>query len=119
MEVTSTDLPDGIRKIDLAGRLDIEGSDAINLKFTVLVSAQETRSVIDMTGVPFLASIGLATLVRGAKAARLRGGNMVLLNPQPNVAKVLVATQIDQLIPVCYSLEEALVQLRAAPSPLP
>jgi anti-sigma B factor antagonist len=118
MELTTTDLPDGIRKIDLFGRLDVEGADAITLKFTVLTTAEQMLSIVDMSGVDFLASIGLATLVRNAKAARLRGGNMVLLNPQPSAAKVLASTRIDQMIPVCYSLDEARVLVRTAPSPM-
>jgi anti-anti-sigma factor len=118
MKLTSTDLPDGIRKIDLTGRLDLEGADAIDLKLTVLVSSRRTFAVVDLAGVEFLASIGIATLVRNAKAVRLREGNLVLLNPQPNVAKVLASTRIDQLIPVCYSLDEAQRLVRAQPPPI-
>ena len=118
MELTSTDLPDGVRKIELRGRLDMEGAEAIDLMFTVLTSSARTLSIVDMTAVEFLASIGLATIVRNAKAARLREGAMVLLNPQPSVAKVLMSSRIDQVIPVCYSLDEARARLSAAPSAL-
>jgi anti-sigma B factor antagonist len=118
IELTSVDLPDGIRKIDLSGRLDIEGAGEIDLKFTVLMSAHQAFAVVDLSGVDFLASIGLATLVRGAKTARLRGGNMVLLNPQSNVAKVLASSRIDQVIPVCHDLDHALTVVRLGPSPL-
>jgi anti-anti-sigma factor len=118
MELTSTDLPDGIRKIDLKGRLDLEGSESINLKFTVLTTTQPTFTVVDLTEVEFLASIGIATLVRNAKTARLRAGNMVLLNPRPSVAKVLSSSRIDSVIPVCYSLDDARLLVRATPSPL-
>ena len=67
MELISTDLPDGIRKIDLTGRLDLEGADAIDLKLTVLVSTQRTFAIVDLGQVEFLASIGIATLVRNEK----------------------------------------------------
>lgn len=117
MELTSTDLPDGIRKIDLSGRLDLEGTDAIDLKLTVLISARQTFAIVDLAAVEFLASLGIAVLMRNAKAARRREGNVVLLNPRPNVAKVLAAMRIDQLIPVCYSLDEARVLVRAPPPP--
>jgi anti-anti-sigma factor len=112
MELISTELPDGIRKIDLTGRLDLEGADAIDLKLTVLVSTQRTFAIVDLAEVEFLASIGIATLVRNAKAVRQRQGNMVLLNPQPNVAKVLSSTRIDQIIPVCYTLDDARALVR-------
>ena len=117
MTLTCSDLPDGIRKIDLAGRLDVEGADAIDLKFTVLTSSDRTLSVVDLSGVEFLASIGISTLVRAAKAAKLRHGNLVLLSPRPNVAAVLATTRIDQVIPVCQTLEEARTVLKEHPSP--
>jgi anti-anti-sigma factor len=108
-------LADGIRKIDLSGRLDIEGAAAINLRLTVLTTAERTFSIIDLAGVDFLASMGIATLLQSAKAARLRNGNMVLMNPQANVAKVLVAMRIDKIVPVCGSLDEARILLGASP----
>ena len=114
MELISTDLPDGIRKIDLTGRLDLEGADAIDLKLTVLVSTQRTFAIVDLAAVEFLASIGIATLIRNAKAVRQRQGNMVLLNPKPSVAKVLSSTRIDQMIRVCYSLDDARALVRAS-----
>jgi anti-sigma B factor antagonist len=118
MTLTSTDLPDGIRKIDLIGRLDLEGANAIDLKFTVLTSTDQTLSVVDLSGVDFLASIGISTLVRGAKAAKLRRGNLVLLSPRPNVAAVLASTRIDLMIPVCQTLDQARLVLKERPSSL-
>jgi anti-anti-sigma factor len=118
MELTYSDLDDGVRKIDLTGRLDIEGADAIDLRLTALTSTAQAFVIVDLTGVDFLASIGIATLVRNAKAARLRKGNLVLLNPRPNVAQVLASTRIDRLLPVCLTLDDARAAVRAAPPTL-
>jgi anti-anti-sigma factor len=107
MELSFADLDNGVRKIDLKGRLDIEGATGIDLRFTALAAAQRAFIVVDLTMVDFIASLGVATLVRSAKAAKLRKGNLVLLNPQPNVAKVLAATRIDQVLHVCATLDEA------------
>ena len=57
----------------------------------------------------------IATLVRNARAVRLRKGNMVLLNPRPNIEQLLTSMGITQLIPVSRSLEEARVLVRAVP----
>lgn len=107
MELTYADLENGVRKIDLKGRLDIEGANAIDLRFTALAVTQRAFLVVDLTFIEFIASLGVATLVRTAKAASLRKGKLVLLNPQPNVAKVLAATRVDQVVPVCANLDEA------------
>ena len=118
MELAYADLENGVRKIDLKGRLDIEGANEIDLKFTALTATQRALLVIDLTEVDFIASLGIATLVRNAKAAKLREGNLVLLNPQPNVAKVLASTRIDQVLLVCRDLDEACMRVREAGSPL-
>jgi anti-anti-sigma factor len=115
MELVYSDLADGARKIDLTGRLDLEGAESIDLRFTALTSTRQSFVIIDLAGVEFLASMGIASLVRNARAVRLRGGNLVLLNPRPSVAQVLVSTRIDHLLPICRSLDEALAVVRALP----
>jgi len=93
----------------------MEGAQAIDLKFAVLTASQRTVSIVDLSQVEFLASMGIATLVRNAKAARLRDGNMVLLNPPASVAKVLTTMRIDQVIPICYDLNEACTLVQTPP----
>jgi anti-sigma B factor antagonist len=119
MELSYVDLEDGIRKIDLNGRMDLEGANAIDLKFTTLTATQKHFVIVDLSGVEFMATLGIATLVRNAKAARLRSGNLVLLNPRPNVASVLATTRIDKIVNVCWNLDEALAQVRAVPESKP
>src|SRR5262245_34004697 len=115
MDLTYVDFPDGVRKIDLAGRLDLEGANAIDLTFTRLTATQQNFIVVDLALVEFLASMGIATLVRNARAVRLRRGNMVLLNPRPNIEQLLTSMGITRIIPVSHSLDEARVLLAAAP----
>jgi len=116
MELVYVDFEDGIRKIDLKGRLDMEGANSIDLKFTALTATQKNFIIVDLSGVEFIATLGIATLVRNAKAARLRAGNLVLLSPQPNVANVLATTRIDKIVPVYWNLDEARAHVRTAPA---
>jgi anti-anti-sigma factor len=118
MDLSYSDLDDGVRKIDLAGRLDVEGAEAIDLRFTVLTSTGLHFIVVDLSDVEFLASIGIATLVRSAKAVRLHRGNLVLLNPRANVTQVLASTRIDRILPIFRTLDEARAAVRAAPPAL-
>jgi anti-anti-sigma factor len=107
MDLTFEDLEDGVRRIRLAGRMDVEGSREIDLKFTTLAASRQAFVIIDLSLVDFLSSLGLGTLVRSAKAQMSRQGRVVLLSPQPHVAKVLETTQVDQIVPVVYDFEEA------------
>ena len=116
MDLTYEDLEDGVRRIRLAGRMDVEGAREVDLKFTSLTASRQAFVIIDLALVDFLSSLGLGTLVRSAKAQMSRRGKVVLLSPQPNVAKVLETTQVDQILPVVYDLEEARRALRPAVS---
>jgi anti-sigma B factor antagonist len=114
MDLTYEDLEDGVRRIKLAGRMDVEGSGEIDLKFTSLTASRQAFVIVDLALVDFLSSLGLGTLVRSAKAQMSRHGRVVLLSPQPHVAKVLETTQVDRIVPVVYDFEEARRAVRPA-----
>lgn len=114
MRIDSELLDGHILKIALDGRLDVEGTQAIDMKFTALTATKKAAILVDMTNVSFLASIGMRTLLTCAKAASNRGGKMVLLGPQPMVKEVLERTGVASLIPVYDDLgaaKEALSEL--------
>jgi len=107
MELTYEDSPEGIRYIRLTGRMDVEGTHEVDLKFTSLSACQKLFVLVDLSGVEFLSSLGLGTLVRSAKAQMSRTGMLALFSPTPAVARVLQATQVDQILQVFYDLGEA------------
>ncbi len=106
MKIEAESLDGGIQKIVLAGRMDVQGSQEIDLKFTSF-TANQTAVIVDMSGVDFLASIGIRTLLLSAKAVSSRGGKLVFLNPDANVTHILEMAGVDTLIPICRSLNEA------------
>ena len=113
MLVEHNDFEDGVRMIRLKGRLDLEGSEAVDLKLTSLCAARRGFVIVDMSGVEFMSSIGISVLVRVARACSQRQGRLVLLSPGPNVLDVLVRTQIDQIIPIYSDLAAARAGLLA------
>ncbi|HSO84837.1 STAS domain-containing protein [Thiocapsa sp.] len=112
MRLESELLDDQILKIVLDGRLDVEGTQAIDMKFTALTATKQAAILVDMSRVSFLASIGMRTLLSCAKAASKRGGKLVLLNPQPMVKAVLDRSGVATLIPVYEDLAAAMEALR-------
>ena len=115
MELTTEELADGVKRINLAGRMDTQGAQAIDLKFTALTATEAAKVVVDFSQVSFLASIGVRTLVMSARALARRGGSMVLASPQPLVEDVLRLGGIDMLIPVFADVQSACASLAAAP----
>ena len=118
MELTYEDLEDGVRTVRLAGRLDVEGSQEIDLKFTSLTASHKAFVIVDLSLVDFLSSLGLGTLVRSAKAQMSRQGRIVLLAPQPHVARVLQNTRVDEVLAVFYDFDQARQAVRPASGPV-
>src|ERR1700691_5824512 len=107
MELAVHELDSGILGINLSGRMDIIGTQQIDLKFTALTSTRKAQVLVDLSNVTFIASIGIRTLINNAKAQKLRGGSMVLYKPSDQVEEVLRATGIDTIIPIVHDFDAA------------
>lgn len=114
MQMTLEEGEGQVTKIILDGRMDLEGTQAIDQKFSFVTSTQPRRIAVDMSGVTFLASIGIRTLITGARAQAGRGGKLVLCALDPMVKKVLTTAGIDQVIPIFDDFQGASTALRAA-----
>ena len=111
MELQYNELENGIRLIQLTGKLDIIGVGKIETKFTGYCAGEKPRVLVDLSSVEFLASIGIRLLNLNAKSIVSRGGRMVLLSPTPDVRSVLEITGIPAIIPIYDGLESAEVVL--------
>jgi anti-anti-sigma factor len=100
-----------VTRVILDGRLDIQGSAAIDLKMNVLAGSSKFL-LLDLTNVSFLGSMGLRSIVLPAQTVKRRGGKMALFNPSPMVEEVLKASNIDEIIPIYHDLDAAVAALR-------
>lgn len=101
MAVEFQDLEGGITKVIITGRIDIAGSREIDMPLSILGSSKKAV-VVDLSGVEFMASLGLRSIVLSGKAIMSKGGKMVMLSPQPIVAEVISTSGVDELIPVYH-----------------
>ena len=98
--VTAEDIGDNLRRIMVNGRLDSIGIDEVAAELLALAEAPK-NVVVDLTGVPFLASAGIGQLIATAQAVKARGGFMVLLAaPSSSVKMSLDMVGIAPMIPV-------------------
>jgi anti-anti-sigma factor len=114
MAMVTEDLPGGITKVILDGRLDIEGAAAVDLPMNVIAGSRKAV-LVDLQNVSFLGSMGLRALVAPARAIKGRGGKIVLFGPNESVEKVLKSSGIDTLIPIHHELQSALSALAQIP----
>lgn len=107
MQLDFSELGDKTRLIKLSGRLDIIGTGEIETRFAGYCAVNQCRILVDLSGVDFLASIGIRLLVINAKSVASRGGHMFILNPTPDVRHVLDISGIPPIIPIYDSLDSA------------
>ena len=99
MDISVDDLAGGITKVVLRGRFDTTGAVVVELPFNKIVTEQR-KIIVDLSAVNFLASYGIRVLLVGAKIAKSKGGSLVILCPDNNVAKVLRTAGMDSLSPI-------------------
>ncbi len=58
------------------------------------------NAVVDLSGVTFMDSTGIHSLVRAHEALRERGDDLILRNPSPSVRRVLELTSVIDLFTV-------------------
>jgi anti-anti-sigma factor len=107
MQMRVDDIGHDVTKASLDGKLDIAGAGAIDLAFNVLVG-QKRAIVVDLSAVTFIASMGLRTLIMGAKTVASKGGRMVLLSPSADVEKVLEDSGVTALLAIHHSQDAAI-----------
>lgn len=112
MEMTIEELPVGATLVVLRGRLDVAGAGSIELKFNATAGARKAV-VVDLSGVPFIASMGMRLLLLVGKTMAARGGKMALLSPLPEVAAVLNTAGIGSIIPICSERDAAIAKVTA------
>jgi anti-anti-sigma factor len=111
MNIEVSEIDGRITRVRLDGRLDAPGADRIGVKFTAAVAAQGRPAVIDLSGVSFIASMGLRLLIGTARALNAKGAQMVLFGAPELVREVLEQASVGQIIPIVDGEWQALERL--------
>lgn len=102
----STRKCDGHIIVALRGMLDV--ADAVSVAAALAaVAAREPDIIIDLAGLEFIDSSGVAALVRGRRQARNAGGELLLAAPQQQVLRILTLLRLIDIFPVHATVAEA------------
>src|SRR4051812_34317865 len=108
MSISHTDVGDDLRKIVILGRLDLTGTESVAGELEKLAAAPKKGVVVDVSGLKFLASLGIRALLKSAKAVEQRGGRMVLVvGTNAQVVMSLEATGVSDVLQTFESSGEA------------
>jgi anti-sigma B factor antagonist len=70
-------------------------------------AASEPQIIVDLAGLEFIDSSGVAALARGRRQAWRAGGDLVLAAPQQQVLRVLAVIRLADAFSVYATVEEA------------
>jgi anti-anti-sigma factor len=105
--IDTEEVAPGVTKVNLRGRLDANGVQTISATFE-RVARTQTRLIVDLSRVTFIASTGLRTLISAARGLAARRGRMVFLNPDASVESVLITSGTETLVPIFQDLVDAI-----------
>lgn len=108
MEITILERDDDITHVVLAGRLDTTAAEELGKSVSDAMAGQNRPAIVDVSGIEFLASMGIGLLLANSKRLTKAGHKLVILNPQGMVDVVLKASKMDKVMSIVYDLDEAL-----------
>ena len=97
---------DGPTVVGLRGELDVADAASVAAALAA-VAVRERVVIVDLAGLEFIDSSGLAALVFARKQARQAGGDLLLAAPQEQVLRVFAVTRLTSVFSVHVSVEQA------------
>jgi len=86
--------------IAVRGEVDLYSSPQLRTALLEAVPAAGTDVAVDLSGVEYIDSSGVATLVEGLKSARENNKGFYLVNPSAPVRQVLELARLDSIFEV-------------------
>jgi anti-anti-sigma factor len=86
--------------IMLAGEADMTGAAQLDTLIAGQLAGGTGQLMIDISGLRFADSASMRTLALAARTLKERGGSLVLLDPQPSVARVMALLGVDQMVTI-------------------
>jgi anti-anti-sigma factor len=106
MELEISDLED-VTKVSLQGRLDTAGVSQIESRFAAVIVPKGKPAVVDLSGVAFLASLGVRMLISTSRALAGRGAKLAIFGANAAVMEIIEITSLHEIVAVAGTEAEA------------
>lgn len=107
VELVVTDHDAATRLITLVGRLDAPGVEQVEQRFAAAAPPPGGHALVDLSGVPFVGSLGLRMLISVARGVQRQGGRMVLFGVDPLVQTIFDNVALADLVPIAPDRQRA------------
>src|SRR5919198_191463 len=101
-------LPESSNVVLLEGQIDLHVSPKVAESLAALIQHELARIVVDLSGVTYIDSSGLAVLINGAQSVETYGGKLMLAGVQPDVQSILEVAGLSQFFLVYPHVDAAL-----------
>lgn len=89
------------------GRMDAITAPRFEAECDTHLQAGEKRIVVDMSGLEYISSAGLRSILASAKKLKAQGGDLAFCCLSGIVAEVFAVSGFSKLLPVLASLDDA------------
>jgi anti-anti-sigma factor len=86
--------------ITLSGETDLVSVGGLSALLSGQLAGGTRELTIDASGLRFADTASIRALILAARTLRQRGGRMVLLRPQPPVARILAILGVDEMFTI-------------------
>ncbi len=112
MEVVITEMG-GVTKAQLSGRLDTVNVNKVETSFNASILPKAQATVVDLTAVTFIASLGIRMLLSSARVLGRRGAKLAIFGANPAVTEIMETIALSDIIPVLSTEAEAIAAVSA------
>ncbi len=104
-------LDPGVATVSITGEVDLYSSREARKAIMDLAAKQVATIVVDLSGVPYMDSSGLATLVEGLQKVEDYDGRFILCGLKPMVKKVFELSRLNTVFSIYKNLNATYQQL--------
>ena len=106
LKVRVTETRPSTKTVTLEGRLNSDTVVILDDELNRVASSPATVVVFDLEGLEYISSAGLRSIFTLQKVVTARGGKAILVNPRPQIQKVLEIVRATDLAAVFTSVQE-------------
>jgi anti-sigma B factor antagonist/stage II sporulation protein AA (anti-sigma F factor antagonist) len=94
-----------------AGRIDLANAEPFKDALLAAVAAARTAVILDFSGIEYVSSAGLRSLMVASKTARPRGVALGVAALQPVVKEIFSISRFDLVVPCFETVRDAVAKL--------
>ena len=107
MEFVNNGKEKGVVILAIKGRMDAVTSPEFDTQIGSLISSGETAFVLDFSGLDYISSAGLRSVLAAGKKLKSANGRLLIATLQGTVREVFEISGFDSLFPIFASVDDA------------